>query len=111
MMDERNIDFDLDVMNALKGFPMDDENALIYLRLHYDRKNDKSTGFAEIKGTTEALGLNIILLMQKDKEFAVLVLNTVLNYLDWNPGEQDKMINILKEMQTAARDKWIKENV
>jgi len=70
---DKTIDVDLDVYNALKGFPQDEDNAVIYIRIQADADKKGTKNTALITGYNTTLILALVNAMNSNSGFAEAV--------------------------------------
>jgi len=86
-------DYDLDVFNALKGFPKDETNCFFYMR----GNNEGEESHSQIQGTHENLGQMLIAAMKSSEDVKNLITNAFINYLLEDKNLCKKVKGILKK--------------
>lgn len=89
-------DYDLDVMNALSDFPIDSENAFVYIRA------GKEGGFVETKGEDFRIMQSIYSVILSNDQIRDEVFNAVLNYMKLNADIDDMFFEHIEDIK---RDK------
>ena len=89
------MDFDLDVMSALSGFPEDDINSFIYIRGMFDRNNSKiKPGFIHTKATPETISSMIYSFIKHSDDSKAAIFNAVLAFLNKDMDEDGRKLFI-----------------
>jgi hypothetical protein len=89
-------DFDLDVSNALKDFPSNQEDAYIFIRGGINRtKMNAKKGFISIHGTPNAINTAMMPAFWENDMIKGAMLITVLNFLKQNKPDADNFARLL----------------
>jgi hypothetical protein len=89
-------DFDLDISNALKDFPSNNEDAYIYIRGGIDfMKANAKKGFVSIHGTPQSLSAAVMPAFFEYDICREVILKTVLNFLAQSKKDADNFVKLL----------------
>ena len=86
-------DFDLDVINSMKGFPNDKNNCYIYIRGEINGKI--VTSRIMIEGNSNCIEQSLMQCMVNDDDFAANVMNVVLNYVAQDKKKKKVFLEVL----------------
>lgn len=90
-------DYDLDVINTLKEFPQNEEDAYLYIRGNLDGITNKLFTFVSIRGARKTLSAAIYSLIRDKESIRKVVYDAVINCVKESPKEeQDYFISILQ---------------
>lgn len=97
MTEDQLSNFDLDVLNALKDFPKDNENGVIYLRVKMStRKIEKS--FIHTRANMDAVS-GLVFSFLSRSEIRPQVLNAMLNFFKMNKNEIANFSEYLRQIK------------
>ena len=95
----KNMDnLDLDVINLLKDFPIDEENAVLYIRGNATEELKMNT-MLQSKGNFETINAILFGTIMQNENFRALFYNVVLAALHHNQDEVEAFKISLKEME------------
>jgi hypothetical protein len=98
--DQRN-KFDLDVINLVKDFTKDEQNAVLYITMQTEDFSIKNT-LKHIKANEDTMTALIFTLIQIP-EIKTQILNAFLNYFKANKEEIQDFVIFLRQIQNGNR--------
>jgi hypothetical protein len=98
MADKKEItDHDLDVMNAMKDFPLNENDAFIYLRGGINPLSKKTIApFIAMAGTNNATTALFIPIIMQNEFLRKAILNSVLVYLNTDMATAKQFVKNVK---------------
>lgn len=91
-------DFDLDVMNALKEFPVNEVDGFIFIRGVLESGHIRP-GFIHSKSSSDMFSAMIYSLMSLSEDHKRATFNAVLNLLKQSkPAEREEFIEMVKQL-------------
>jgi hypothetical protein len=101
MDQEQRNKFDLDVINLVKDFKKDEQNAVLYITMQTEDFSIKNT-LKHIKADEDTMTALIFTLIQIP-EIKTQILNAFLNYFKANKEEIQDFIIFLRQIQNGNR--------
>lgn len=101
MDQEQRNKFDLDVINLVKDFTKDEQNAVLYITMQTEDFSIKNT-LKHIKADEDTITALIFTLIQIP-EIKTQILNAFLNYFKANKEEIQDFIIFLRQIQNGNR--------
>jgi hypothetical protein len=101
MDQEQRNKFDLDVINLVKDFTKDEQNAVLYITMQTEDFSIKNT-LKHIKANEDTMTALIFTLIQIP-EIKTQILNAFLNYFKANKEEIQDFVIFLRQIQNGNR--------
>jgi hypothetical protein len=101
MDQEQRNKFDLDVINLVKDFTKDEQNAVLYITMQTEDFSIKNT-LKHIKADEDTITALIFTLIQIP-EIKTQILNAFLNYFKANKEEIQDFVIFLRQIQNGNR--------